>query len=287
MMDSKHLRSLAFMFIGLLVLLGGCTFEDGRPWGQIDMEATAQHDFQDRLSDGKLRTANDYLVELQDIALDIEAFELVAPASTEGASFDPANPPDGYTLCHNGHCHADDGSLVDYEDIIAEQLDASGGGRASISWVPETERLVLADDAQRIALEDCDHCAVDRIHVQVARLYVHGLSFRARIFDSREGTNARLPQEGIALEADLHLHADRIQRFELPFGPKHPPFVQLHWTTILHGTLFDTVDWAELLEGAVSDDVVDLSDSETLETWMSDQLPASLSFTIFAERTTR
>lgn len=54
-----------------------------------------------------------------------------APAAATGATFDPANPPPGYSLCHNGHCHAASGALVDYEVIAAEL--AGGGGAPSAS----------------------------------------------------------------------------------------------------------------------------------------------------------
>jgi len=36
-----------------------------------------------------------------------------------GDSFDTSAPPEGFSLCHSGHCHHEDGSLWSYEEIEA------------------------------------------------------------------------------------------------------------------------------------------------------------------------
>ena len=123
-------RSLALG--GALFCIAGC-LGDGLPWGEAQ-----------RVCHGKLRsvtrttrrsraaqTAGNYVVALEDVAVGFDALSVVL-AAQGAAGFDPANPPEGYSLCHNGHCHSDSGALVDYEDIALEMAGGSGGARVVV-----------------------------------------------------------------------------------------------------------------------------------------------------------
>ncbi|MEB3205037.1 MAG: hypothetical protein VKP57_10095, partial [Candidatus Sericytochromatia bacterium] len=56
----------------------------------------------------------------------LEGTDGASSAGAIGTVFDPARPPAGFTLCHNGHCHATDGRLVPYEQVPMEAARAAG-----------------------------------------------------------------------------------------------------------------------------------------------------------------
>ncbi|MBM4373379.1 MAG: hypothetical protein FJ098_17105, partial [Deltaproteobacteria bacterium] len=120
----------------VLVLAAGCAFTDGEPWGEVRPALRVVFDpSPERLTpEGWLRTTLGYGVELHALDVSVDGLTLSMAAGGEGAAvFDPADPPEGYSLCHNGHCHAASGALVSYEAIAAE---LGGGGT--------TEGFVLA-----------------------------------------------------------------------------------------------------------------------------------------------
>lgn len=123
----------------MLPLLGACAWGPGQPfssWSQASL-ALAWASEAGRLDEaGRWRTAEGWslsfsappsLSEGQLQVLGAGAGSGAPAAAGGGASFDPAKPPPGYTLCHGGHCHSASGALVSYEAIQAE---LSGGGAA-------------------------------------------------------------------------------------------------------------------------------------------------------------
>ena len=128
MLHSHANRSAKTLVAVVLVpFLSGC-LGDGLPWGQLETSMTASFAPPGgRLDDqGRLKTTANYVVDDLKVTVGFDAFSLVL-AAQGAAGFDPANPPEGYSLCHNGHCHSDSGALVDYEDIALEMAGGSGG----------------------------------------------------------------------------------------------------------------------------------------------------------------
>jgi len=82
-------------------LLCGCVWGPGEPFVEL-----VQVELQVEVDGGGAAAARGARLALQ--------------ALEGGVSFDPADPPEGYGLCHNGHCHKDDGTLPTYEQIEAE-----------------------------------------------------------------------------------------------------------------------------------------------------------------------
>ena len=99
---------------------GFATLDDTRLSARFLPEQSRQ------LNDGVL-TDQGYVVTVEELSLQIEelAIQQFTGASND-ARFDPAHPPAGYTLCHGGHCHAEDGSLPSYDEVEASLL---GGTR--------------------------------------------------------------------------------------------------------------------------------------------------------------
>ncbi len=94
-------------------LLSGCTFAPGEGFSTLT-GATVSGDLETDallLDDGR-----SVVLDRADLVVDRVVVEELA-SSGGGGSFDPAAPPEGFSLCHNGHCHYEDGSLWSYEEI--------------------------------------------------------------------------------------------------------------------------------------------------------------------------
>jgi hypothetical protein len=148
------------LWLGLVgaSMLAGCTFEDGEGFATLE-SATFSARFEPGpardAGEGAILTSLGYRVVLSELSLEAGVIELLAlqGASDPGAAFDPADPPPGYSLCHGGHCHADDGRLVDYADIEAELA----GGAARF------EPLVTLPVARRVDVLARPSLALDQV----------------------------------------------------------------------------------------------------------------------------
>jgi hypothetical protein len=119
-----------------LLLACACTFEDGTGFGTLEaasLSVTLQPGAARDLGNHSVLSDLGYEVKLETARVTLASVELseLSGAGGEAASFDPAHPPSGYSLCHAGHCHADDGRLVSYEEIQVELA----GGNASFAPV--------------------------------------------------------------------------------------------------------------------------------------------------------
>lgn len=97
----------------LVALLGGCTFTPGGPMSTLaEVRVTGGVASEElALEDG--RTVS---LETAEVLLGTVTLQRLASGGG-GGSFDPASPPEGFSLCHNGHCHYEDGSLWTYGEI--------------------------------------------------------------------------------------------------------------------------------------------------------------------------
>lgn len=135
-------------FWGLALCLAGCALQPGTGFGALRSAelAGAFSPSAGRLdAQGWLKTDNNMRVKVDALQLkvrDLSFSTSTAASGGSGGTFDPANPPAGYSLCHNGHCHRSDGALIDYADIQAEM----SGGKASeqtVLTLPGTEAVGL------------------------------------------------------------------------------------------------------------------------------------------------
>lgn len=293
------LRAASAVLAALPMLaLIGCTFEDGRPWGELRPTVELRTDFADRADGDALRTSKDYLVEVDALTLDVPGLAFTLPVDGGSTAFDPAAPPPGYSLCHNGHCHHDDGRLVDYADIIAELAQASGAGAATVEYATHGDPLTLSEEARALELASCEDCAIPRGELSGARLYVDALELSLHVRDTRTGERARLPVEGLRVDGHVHAHAELFEPLALSFGPKHAPYVELLWETAVGGAFFDIVEWDLLLEDAYPaglDGVtipagglpLDLSESPRFEAWMRSAIESTIQSSFTTVRHTR
>lgn len=149
------------------VMLAGCTFQPGTAFGTLE-GATLEARFQPKASrldeSGRLITNTGYRLRIDSLRLVPRQldFQSTSGRAASGGSFDPANPPPGYSLCHGGHCHRDDGALIDYADIEAE---LSGGSlkTATVLSLPTAVAFNLLGGSEKVALSECKPgCQLDR-----------------------------------------------------------------------------------------------------------------------------
>lgn len=229
------MRSLVSL-IPLLVV--GCTFEDGQPWGLAEVSLEARFaPPADRLDGARLQTSGGVAVEVEALSAAFSA--VVLTGAPEGvASFDPANPPPGYSMCHGGHCHHDEsGNLVDVEDIALEVASEKGGGAA---WVQDVapDLLRLTDALRPVRLGPCpDACQLPRGRFVAAGVQLTRLKLVGRAFG--EG----LPDDGLTFTYDLVATVEVRTPVSIETGREAPIGLGLALTVDIPAELFDGVDF--------------------------------------------
>lgn len=246
----------AALVVGLTVMLlaTGCGFTDGEPWATASSTVAVRFDDNGRASDGGVPTADDFLVA--DLALDLDVTSISFSASSGGGSFDPANPPEGYSLCHNGHCHHDDGRLVDYEDI---ELELSGA-TSSVVWTAYVNASAeLGPGAPAVTLPStCDECSLPQGDIGAVTLRVASGTLRATVSDRRTGDRVRLPEP---IEVDVALpEFEWTTPIRIPVDGRAKPRVDAELSAVVPVEVLDGLDWTSTdLGEALGASIRDLS----------------------------
>lgn len=249
-------RAFASLVVIFLALQSGCTFQDGQPWGRLALSVEGQFAPEEgRLdADGALKTSTSYLVEIDALRLSLDAVTLRQSLGGGSSAFDPADPPEGYSLCHNGHCHADDGSLVDYEDIALELAGGAEAGGPSLS-ILGAGATALSATPSALALADCpDGCALERGDLSSLEIVLGTLEVQGRVRDQLGGDAARLPEGGVRLDGVVSLGVSLAIPVDGSVGKGEPVEVPIGALLSLPGTLFDGLDWGQALAGALPTD---------------------------------
>jgi hypothetical protein len=199
---------------------------------------------------GRLKTDLGYRLTLNTLALTIDKLAFQSTSTKPGSSanstiFDPAKPPAGYTLCHGGHCHRQDGALVDYADVQAE---LAGGGTATLQdalTLPVGRSLNLLSlqpaDLPMLCAQGCqlDQATWNRAELRFGKLEASGTVVDDTP-DQRLGTTGsrswRLSWTPPALGKALSTTISR----------KSPAILKPSVTLSVSDQLFDRIDWATL-----------------------------------------
>jgi hypothetical protein len=233
---------------GLLVSLlfpGACALDAGDPWGELSVSLEVAPLIEDdRDLDGLWVTSRDYLIDLDRAELDVESVAFIA--KSDAIAFDPSNPPEGYSLCHNGHCHHTSGRLVDYEDINNEL--ALAGAQAPLFVIPAQTIELDEDESSPVELGLCsveEPCVVDSpTSLETAVVTVSQLSLSGRVLDRRTGERARLPEEGVPFSTVIS-ETQIPATTAVSFGPREALRRALRLRLTIPATLFDDIDWAD------------------------------------------
>jgi hypothetical protein len=233
----------------------GCTFEDGTGFATLERAelsvALVPGEARD-LGDGSLLTDKAYELRLETAVIRLEVVELkeLSGGGGGGGSFDPANPPPGYSNCHSGHCHAADGSLATFEEI---QTELAGGAASFVPIVscavPEPldlwsgERVLLEQGAPSTELPRAN---VQRLSITVSELELRG---EASAGPAVGGIGAT----PVPLEIVLPIAAAFEKSFELEITRDEPGKFSLAVDVVVTARLFDGIEWSALVtEGALS-----------------------------------
>ncbi|OJT20311.1 hypothetical protein BO221_30190 [Archangium sp. Cb G35] len=241
--------------------LGACAWEPGQGFAVVEPTVRAAYEpLADRNTpDGYQQLSSNYQVLVDGASLRLSGIELIAIAGGSGGGFNPANPPPGYSLCHNGHCHRADGALIPYEQIAAEM--GGGGGSSTVATLPVAGPLNLLA-AERLAVECLPDCALPQANVSQGRWGIESLQLEGTVRDSR--VPARFPGERRfrwVLSQAMGSEAPAVVlngSVDLPSDRSTPPLAKLDLNLVLTARLFDAVDWSTLTEGP--DGVMEISD---------------------------
>jgi len=244
----------------LLALLPACTFAPGTGFttlGPSTLDARFEPGAARDLGDDTLLTDASYEVHFDAMALEIGDVSLMELSGGAGVTFDPSDPPDGYTLCHGGHCHADDGSLVSYAEIQAELAGDSA------EWVPVVT-LPVGEVVDALAGEVVDLADIQPSPelplADLALLEIAVTRFTAAGTVTAGPVDGGLDTEVVDLVVDLPVsQASLAVDLGLVVDLDLAPEVHLEVDLPVGGTLFDELD----LAGLVDTDVVTLDDPTT------------------------
>ena len=231
----------------VLAAMAGCAWEPGGPFAEISTELDARW----RVAPGRdagggwQRLASDYQVRVDAAAWTTSKLVLVARAEA-AVGFDPASPPPGYSLCHNGHCHAADGRLVSYEDIA---LELSGGRPPPPALELPTGAIDLIA-GRRVEL-DCAGAPCDLARGAIGRveLEVTALSLAGAVRDAR--TPPRRAEAAFSAAVTLARPVRPAGALELPVDRASAPRIRLAVGAHPGAEIFDAIDWAALGAGPI------------------------------------
>lgn len=243
-------RSAAEALVGLVLGLGGCTFDDGNPWGEasVGLRASFEVPASRVRDDGSVKTARDYAVKLDTLKL---TFSTLTIGMREGegeapAGFDPAAPPEGFSLCHNGHCHGADGKLYSYAEVAAAAAGGeNAGGAAPVVTVDvgSEDGIALSDTPVDVPLSGCP-CDLPRGTLTAAQLTVTRLQVRGSVTDLRPTSRLASP----VVEIDLDLPLDAVFSAPLEGGVSRGDFADQQFgfaaTLALTPKVLDVIDFS-------------------------------------------
>ena len=235
-------------------MLVGCAFDDGQPWGELRFHLKVRFDPSPRLDeDGRVRTTTNYAVRVEQLQVRVDAATLGLSSGGGALTLDPASPPAGYTLCHNGHCHSEEGRLVSYEDVQLALAQGAGGGPT----VTQVYDALVAPTPKGVTLEPgaCSaDCQLDaRGQLRSVRVGLSELRLTLRVFDQLTGDDARLPPEGVGVAATVPLDLAPGVAVSGKVDADAPVGVALHLAYAVPPQLFDGIDWALLGPEGLSD----------------------------------
>lgn len=233
-----------------LCLLSACAFDAGEPFATVrpTFSAAFAHEHERETADGFWRLASGYEVAVEAAAIEVESIALLS--STDGAeseTFDPANPPEGYSNCHGGHCHASDGSIVDYADIEA----ALSGGEApaldtalTLTFDAPVDLLAQTDMVPICQAPLLDGCGLEAGTLRRAELTLRRLTLHLAVRDSEQPARVEPRHVDLAIELTGDAHGTFAHAVDFTAERHGERFFDLDMSLTLSAAIFDEVDWA-------------------------------------------
>jgi hypothetical protein len=273
-----------WLAVALTWSCSACAFGDGEPYGQVTGALTGGYELRDDRDVGEddwQKLVSELEIVVDDARLTVEVVELVGAsediAAVTGAVFDPANPPPGFTLCHNGHCHSDSGDLVDYADIEAQLAGGGSTGATTALAMAGGEHDLLAGATLPLS---CDDCLLDAGRVSRVRLTASRLELAGRIRDGLgtprfDGSHSFEASVGLlSLAGDPDVPGALEQSVSLPLGDEHASAIALQLRLDVSAALFDGLD-PVAIAAAIADGPLRLHDDSSVRSAFA-ELPLSV-----------
>jgi hypothetical protein len=228
---------------GVLMLLpSACALDEGRGFATLD-QASLEAEFAPepaRVLEDRVLTDQGFTVAVERFTLELDSLELLSLSGDFSATFDPAQPPPGYTLCHSGHCHKDDGSLVSYADVAAE---LAGGLESFVPVVSfELGRGVDLLVGRSVALEPTPSAELPMTHLARATLRILGANLTFGVTGGTLADEVTLVTElesGLTLAQVLDVEIDRESEVRLSLDAR----------VSCGARLFDDIDFSDAAPG--------------------------------------
>jgi hypothetical protein len=225
----------------------GCTFVPGTGFATVtgaSLAASFQPGARGSASEGVL-TDLGYAVTINSFSLELGDADLLELQGGAGGAFDPADPPAGYGLCHNGHCHAEDGRLVSYAEIEAELAGDSAEFVPIVSLLGDQAFDLLVGTTIESAVSPSSELPLadmSQLELGTTRLLLEGT-----VTGGPEGGELAAP---ISLLVDLELDTPFAAGIDLVVDRDSEPEIVLTVQLTVDGTLFDELDFATVSGGA-------------------------------------
>lgn len=249
-MKRDRLLPLAALAIPL-ALSSACALGEGEPFATLrpTFAATFAREHDREAGDGYLRLVSGYEIKVEAASLEVAAIQILASAPGQDiAAFDPANPPEGYSNCHGGHCHASDGSTVDYADIEAERAGGEGSALelalaldlgAPVDLLAAGEPIVLACHSPMLA-----GCGLGEGTLRRVELAVSSLSFHLLVRDGQVPARAEPRDLDLSIDVASSGGGRFVHALELTAGRRGERSFDLPLVLELGAALFDAIDWS-------------------------------------------
>ena len=237
--------SLSLAAFGVL----GCTFEDGKGFATLEsatLSARMEVRGARKVDERSVSTDLDYVVALDSLVVRAVKVELRRSVEVPGgaaATFDPADPPAGYSLCHNGHCHHSSGRLVPYAEIEAELAGGAKPVLVPVVEAPGGDLDVLSRAERELEpiepSRELPRATITEVGVVVDRLDLVG-----------EVSGGPSDLVATPLELSTPLGGDLVRAAEVSVvDDDGPESLALDVQILVHDLLFDGVDFAAHVGG--------------------------------------
>jgi hypothetical protein len=243
-----------------VLLLAGCAWDAGEGFAVLEPTVRAVYAPEEgrEVFPGFQALASNYQVLVTGASIRLERVELIPRRASAGPGlFDPSNPPPGYSLCHGGHCHRDDGALIPYEEIEAE-LGGGGAAALPLATLPVGEVNLLNYTPIDVACEP--DCELPRTELATGRWALTALRLQGLVRDGLDNpriAGERKFQLDLASPAGSSPVAVLEGELDVPSDRENEPRVQLRLLLDVPSRIFDEVNWAAVQPA--TDGTLDLS----------------------------
>lgn len=262
--------------LGAIALgIAGCAWQAGTGFGtlrQADLSAAFSPSASRLDAEGRLKTDNSMRVKVDALSLKVRSLSFSSATqatSGSGGTFDPANPPAGYSNCHSGHCHRSDGALIAYEDIQAEM----NGGKATETTVlslPGASAVSLLSGTASVPLGTATPSAIlAKGSWTKAVLAIESIEATGSVVDPT--AEARLGGQPRTWTFKF-APSPQTKRVSVVIDRSQPEAVRIKGALAISEKLMDQLDWKSL---AASPGTIDLTANATASARLAENLSQS------------